>query len=150
MSYYYDKYYKLYSGADRYLDLYYREGSEEENELLREACRRLKDIAIDKIDECKSLGSDNAKLTNQNVKLTNQNVELAKQLSSSYLEKPIGYVDTQTDENPCVCCLSNTKCILFVSCGHLCVCSGCSSAFKERRVCPICNTVNSGLTFVYQ
>lgn len=171
-------YYKYNSRTSDLLKYYYGYSAEDENKELRNLVGNLREISVEYLEkntelktkisqlEKSSVVKDNeisqlekscvvkdneiSRLERDNVKLTNQVTELAKQLSSSYLEKPEGYVDQQTNENPCVCCLANKRCVAFATCGHLCVCSSCSSAFKKRRVCPICNTVNTGLTFIYQ
>jgi len=39
------------------------------------------------------------------------------------------------DQKACVLCLDKEKNILFVPCGHLCVCEACSAAVGQ---CPLC------------
>lgn len=48
------------------------------------------------------------------------------------------------DENFCVVCLSNKKCILLHTCNHVCLCESClSGVIKDKKIdCPMCRQIS--------
>jgi len=51
-----------------------------------------------------------------------------------------------SEENRCIICLVNRRCVLLYPCGHLCVCVGCSSKIES---CPVCRAPTSDLVKVF-
>ncbi len=47
----------------------------------------------------------------------------------------------------CIICMSNTPNMLFVPCGHLCVCSNCNKQLmKYNHYCPLCPLCRRSIT----
>ena len=46
------------------------------------------------------------------------------------------YQDYGEDEL-CIICYANKKCMAFVPCGHLCICEGCSDKYEDDK-CIVC------------
>jgi len=50
------------------------------------------------------------------------------------------------DENSCIICLENERCVALIPCGHLCLCRECSGTQKK---CPVCRTPIQDLLRTY-
>jgi len=51
-----------------------------------------------------------------------------------------------TDDNTCIICLENERCVALIPCGHLCLCRECSGTQKK---CPVCRTPIQDLLRTY-
>ena len=58
---------------------------------------------------------------------------------------PLRHKDSPVNENPCVVCLVNKKCILYTGCGHMCCCATCAAKIPK---CPLCSKISTK-TFVF-
>lgn len=55
-------------------------------------------------------------------------------------EKDIRKLDKIYDIPDCCVCLGGQSEMVMVPCGHLCLCSSCSEAYKDNK-CPICRSI---------
>lgn len=71
------------------------------------------------------------------------NIKVMTEEEKQQILTPTPRVDLSTiqifDAGDCVICLSSASCVVFVPCGHQCVCGSCNTTLKSNRYnCPVC------------
>ncbi|XP_028407625.1 E3 ubiquitin-protein ligase LRSAM1-like [Dendronephthya gigantea] len=64
----------------------------------------------------------------------NDSVPVVQTVKPSAPPLPVDSIEVH-EESPCVICMEAKRDVIFLVCGHVCCCSGCSTGLKE---CPIC------------
>jgi hypothetical protein len=87
-----------------------------------------------KIDYCKKsnkLDNDIVLINKEDEKIeqNNEYIKIRQKEIKIYLDET---------EMECVVCMKNRKNILFIPCGHLCICEVCMLGFDINDVCPMC------------
>ena len=91
-------------------------------------------LNIDQTHLAKKLSS----LLNDFLKIVKKIIKINKETITSQINLDINIANKKIPESCCVC-LDRPKTHVFVPCGHLCICSDCSSKLNSDN-CPICQT----------
>mmetsp|Transcript_8910 Transcript_8910/g.11803 ORF Transcript_8910/g.11803 Transcript_8910/m.11803 type:complete len:492 (+) Transcript_8910:106-1581(+) len=111
------------------------------NELMaaEQTVRRLRKERDDHAQKLARLqGKQLASMTLSAVETLEEDLRKLLEETTKYKEKLIREkLDTRSEQNLCVICQEEEKCVLILPCRHLCLCRQCSNA-PQLKMCPLC------------